>query len=312
VHSADGLCDPHGMPIRIPCTKCGTPLAISRELLDAVQGHDAKILCHQCGAPTSLERPVPVVPNHEQESFEVDEEFYDRPTLRVEPEALESQLSRGSEPSLGSDPDNRITLAYVSGPGSGEPGHRDVHEPAATSGRAQGVSSPSSRPPAEEATSGPEKWVLLAFAASVAAWCAFEGTSSRSEGPAVVRTPVAPSEAVPTAAAGSAAAEPPSARTSATPAEPNTDRPFDAHAARVSLNEAALAAATCRTRGDPPGRTEVVVTFDPSGRAQSARIYTGIYLHTNTARCIEKKMLEARVPAFSGDSVVLHYPVVVY
>ncbi|MBN1605930.1 MAG: hypothetical protein JW940_04825 [Polyangiaceae bacterium] len=303
------------MPTRIPCTKCGTPLAISRELLDAVQGHDAKILCHECGAPTSLDRPAPVVPKHEQGSPEADEEFYDRPTLRVEPEALASELSRGSEPPLGSDPDNRITLAYVSAPtpSGGEPGHGDVHEPAATSRRAQVVTCPSSRPPAEEPKSGPGKWLLLVFAASVAAWCVFEGTSSRSEGPAVTRTP---SEAVATAAkpAGSAAGEPPSAvaRTSAPPAERTTDRPFDGDAARASLNEAALAAATCRTRGDPPGTTEVVVTFDPSGQARSARIYTGIYLHTHTARCVEKKMLEARVPAFSGDSVVLHHPIVVY
>jgi hypothetical protein len=88
--------------------------------------------------------------------------------------------------------------------------------------------------------------------------------------------------------------------------------PFNRIAALRVLGVAAQKAIRCRGRGAPKGVARLTVTFEPSGKMSSARIFQAPYAGTPTATCIVAKIGQPEVPPFKGPpetirvSVELH------
>jgi len=88
--------------------------------------------------------------------------------------------------------------------------------------------------------------------------------------------------------------------------------PFNRIAALRVMGKAAQKAIRCRGRGAPKGVARLAVTFEPSGKMSSARIFQAPYAGTPTATCIAAKIGKPEVPPFSGAAVTIRVPVELY
>lgn len=88
--------------------------------------------------------------------------------------------------------------------------------------------------------------------------------------------------------------------------------PFDRAAALKVLAASAGKAARCRSAGAAAGSANVIVSIDPSGKIQSAKIVAAPYAGTPTAKCITERMAESALEPFSGEPQTLSVPVQVY
>ena len=61
---------------------------------------------------------------------------------------------------------------------------------------------------------------------------------------------------------------------------------FDAAAAKAALTDAARQLGTCRERGGPRGKVTVVVTFEASGKVESASVSEPPFAGTSTGTCV--------------------------
>jgi hypothetical protein len=80
---------------------------------------------------------------------------------------------------------------------------------------------------------------------------------------------------------------------------------FNIQAAREALEDAAGRAGKCRNMDSPSGTARVAVTFAPSGQVTTAVIESGPFVGTAAGSCVASKFRSARVPPFSGDSVLV-------
>ena len=80
---------------------------------------------------------------------------------------------------------------------------------------------------------------------------------------------------------------------------------FSTQAAREALEDAADRAAKCKTIDTPSGNARVAVTFAPSGHVTSAVIDSGPIVGTAAGSCVASKFRAAKVPPFSGESVLV-------
>jgi hypothetical protein len=87
--------------------------------------------------------------------------------------------------------------------------------------------------------------------------------------------------------------------------------PFDKNAAAAALGNAASAAGSCRSSGDPSGVAQVSVTFSPTGRATRAIVDGPPFAGTATGGCIASKMTQSKVPPFTGSRVTVKKKVVI-
>jgi hypothetical protein len=76
---------------------------------------------------------------------------------------------------------------------------------------------------------------------------------------------------------------------------------FDRQAAAAALGSVDLT--KCRATNAPKGEGHVMVTFAPSGTAQTATVDKGPMVGTPAGKCIAGKFKQAKVPAFKGDTV---------
>jgi hypothetical protein len=82
-------------------------------------------------------------------------------------------------------------------------------------------------------------------------------------------------------------------------------------AARVAVAKNSLPAARCRQKPDPSGTAEAFVTFAPSGQVSDVRVLDP-YASTLTGACIEDRLKQVSMSAFSGDSVTVRVPIQLY
>lgn len=61
----------------------------------------------------------------------------------------------------------------------------------------------------------------------------------------------------------------------------------------------------CRVTNTAKGEGHVMITFAPSGEAQSVALDKGPWIGTPVAKCIQREFKKAKVPAFSGDAVTV-------
>lgn len=137
-------------------------------------------------------------------------------------------------------------------------------------------------------------------------------TTPKPSTPAAPHTAAAP-KPEPAAKPEPAPKPEPTPKTPSAPPEPRvtgTD-PFDAAAARGSLETAAAIASTCRKEGDPSGVAVVTITFSPTGRVTTANIGGPPFAATPTGGCIAATMRKARVPPFAGDMVTVRKTVTI-
>ncbi|HEY3496194.1 MAG TPA: hypothetical protein VGK73_15955 [Polyangiaceae bacterium] len=135
--------------------------------------------------------------------------------------------------------------------------------------------------------------------------------------PAATGRPSTPS--TPATAAAATAKPAPTATAKPAPAAPTEPReprvegtgPFDAAAARASLETAAAVASSCRKDGDPSGVAVVTITFSPTGRVTTANIGGPPFAATPTGGCIASTMRKARVPPFAGEMVTVRKTVTI-
>jgi predicted Zn finger-like uncharacterized protein len=81
---------------------------------------------------------------------------------------------------------------------------------------------------------------------------------------------------------------------------------FNTQAAREALEDAAGRANKCRNIDTPTGTTaRVAVTFAPTGQVTNAIIESGPFVGTSAGTCVASKFRSAKVPPFSGDSVLV-------
>jgi len=90
----------------------------------------------------------------------------------------------------------------------------------------------------------------------------------------------------------------------ATPPASAAGGEFDRASAQAALGRASNLAGMCRRPGGATGSSRAVVTFGPSGRAESVGI-EGAIAGTPVADCAAQKFRSARVPAFSGSPVTV-------
>jgi hypothetical protein len=76
---------------------------------------------------------------------------------------------------------------------------------------------------------------------------------------------------------------------------------FDKQAAAAALGSVDLT--KCRATNAAKGEGHVMVTFAPTGTAQTATVDKGPMVGTPVAKCIAGKFKQAKVPAFKGDVV---------
>jgi hypothetical protein len=109
----------------------------------------------------------------------------------------------------------------------------------------------------------------------------------------------APRESTPKPAATPKETAPAPAPVAAAPAAVS-DQPFNMGEAKAKLGSIASSVQSCK-RGDATGTGRVVVTFAPSGAAQSATVSGPPFEGTPTGSCVASRFRSARVPAFSGS-----------
>lgn len=80
---------------------------------------------------------------------------------------------------------------------------------------------------------------------------------------------------------------------------------FNTQAAREALEDAAARASKCKTIDTPSGTARVAVTFANNGQATNAVIESGPFVGTSAGTCVAAKFRAARVPPFTGDSVLV-------
>ena len=101
-----------------------------------------------------------------------------------------------------------------------------------------------------------------------------------------------------------AAAQPPAPAPPAAVGRSRGD--FNTQAAREALEDAAGRAGKCKTIDTPSGTTaRVAVTFAPSGHVTNAVIESGPFVGTAAGSCVASKFRAAKVPPFSGESVLV-------
>jgi hypothetical protein len=101
------------------------------------------------------------------------------------------------------------------------------------------------------------------------------------------------------AAAMAAGAAPAPAAAPAAAAE--SDQPFNMGEAKSRLAAMASNVDSCKKPNGPTGTGRVVVTFAPSGAAQSAVVSGPPFEGTPTGTCVGAKFRGVRVPAFGGS-----------
>jgi hypothetical protein len=138
-----------------------------------------------------------------------------------------------------------------------------------------------------------------------------EAPSASASSPAAAAhafEPATGAPAAPLAASGAPQQGPPQAATPAAEdpalgaAEPAP--PFDAEGASTAIRAAFKRASGCRGPGDPTGEVTATLTYAPSGRVTSATV-GGIFAGTAVGGCIAATLRGARVPAFSGEHVIV-------
>ncbi|MET0596079.1 MAG: zinc-ribbon domain-containing protein [Polyangiaceae bacterium] len=121
--------------------------------------------------------------------------------------------------------------------------------------------------------------------------------------------PAAPGAAIAPGAANIAVppgAAPPAVANPTPPAPVARSRgDFNTQAAREALEDAAARASKCKTIDTPSGTARVAVTFAPNGQATNAVIESGPFVGTSAGTCVAAKFKAARVPSFTGDSVLV-------
>jgi hypothetical protein len=80
---------------------------------------------------------------------------------------------------------------------------------------------------------------------------------------------------------------------------------FSTQAARETLEDAAGRAGKCRNIDTPSGTARVAVTFAPNGHVTNAVIESGPFVGTAAGNCVASKFRSAKVPPFSGESVLV-------
>jgi predicted Zn finger-like uncharacterized protein len=80
---------------------------------------------------------------------------------------------------------------------------------------------------------------------------------------------------------------------------------FNTQAAREAMEDAAGRAGKCRNIDTPSGTARVAVTFAPNGHVTNAIIESGPFVGTTAGTCVATKFRAAKVPPFSGDSVIV-------
>lgn len=142
--------------------------------------------------------------------------------------------------------------------------------------------------------------VALALAAVLAAWYLASAGSKPAPGPGV---PPADSTAQAATSPPAVRATPPPPGAPAQPAGDAADA--DAAAVHAAIARIATEASACRSGSDPSGTAYVTVKVEAPGRVKYAKVTLDPYAGTPTARCIESKMLDARLPGFRGDELTL-------
>jgi predicted Zn finger-like uncharacterized protein len=94
--------------------------------------------------------------------------------------------------------------------------------------------------------------------------------------------------------------KPPDTAAATAPAAGGSDQPFNMGEAKAKLGAIASGVQSCK-RGDTTGSGRVVVTFAPSGGAQSAVVSGAPFEGTPTGSCVAGRFRGARVPPFSGS-----------
>jgi hypothetical protein len=164
--------------------------------------------------------------------------------------------------------------------------------------------------PPEPAPAAPEP-TASAAPEPVASAASPEATDTATPTPSpVVAKPGKPLRSTPDA---TPKPEPAPTPTVAPPREPPAEAtgPFDAAAARASLDTAAAQASSCRKPGDPSGVAVVTITFSPSGRVTTANIGGPPFAATPTGGCIASTLRKARVPPFIGEMVTVRKTVTI-
>ena len=112
--------------------------------------------------------------------------------------------------------------------------------------------------------------------------------------------------ALPSAPAAAAAPAPqPAANTPAPAPAGRAKGDFNTQAARETLEDAAGRAGKCRNIDTPAGTARVAVTFAPNGHVTHAAIESGPFVGTAAGNCVASKFRAAKVPPFSGESVIV-------
>ncbi|MCE7892429.1 MAG: hypothetical protein DYH12_22450, partial [Sorangiineae bacterium PRO1] len=100
------------------------------------------------------------------------------------------------------------------------------------------------------------------------------------------------------------------------PAEPapaaGGEGAFDRAAALKALAQSGAKAGRCRSAEAPAGAATVAVTFEPSGKVQSAKINAMPYAGTLTAKCVTTKIAETTVTPFAGAPQTVSVQVQLY
>jgi predicted RNA-binding Zn-ribbon protein involved in translation (DUF1610 family) len=130
-------------------------------------------------------------------------------------------------------------------------------------------------------------------------------TPGNPMGAANVAAATAPTALAPGAAVQPAANPPAVAPPSSPPAMARSKSDFNTQAAREALEDAAARASRCKTIDTPSGTARVAVTFAANGQATNAVIESGPFVGTSAGTCVAAKFRAARVPPFSGDSVLV-------
>jgi hypothetical protein len=78
---------------------------------------------------------------------------------------------------------------------------------------------------------------------------------------------------------------------------------FDKQAAVTAIGGVSLH--KCKATNAAKGEGHVMITFAPSGGAQSATIDRGPWVGTPVAKCMAKEFKKATVPAFKGEPITV-------
>lgn len=78
---------------------------------------------------------------------------------------------------------------------------------------------------------------------------------------------------------------------------------FDKTAAVTAITEVNLS--KCKTTNAAKGEGHVLITFAPTGTAQTALVDKGPWVGTPVAKCMAKEFKKAKVPAFKGEAITV-------